>query len=100
MNSKERLIAALEHHQTDRLPVTNAIVFEQHMKGSSNIEFFEHFGLDAIDWPMAYNFDPKSGEYFNPEHTEMGFLEARRVMSGNWVIKIEKLEGNKLSLLR
>ena len=98
MDSKERLIAALEHRQTDRLPVTTHHLMpsflKNYMNGAPNIEFFEHFGLDAIYWPMAYKFDPKRGEYFDPEHTEMGFLEARRVMSDNWVIKIEKLEGH------
>lgn len=98
MNSKERFIAALEHRQTDRLPVTTHHLMpsflSNYMNGASNLEFFEHFGLDAIDWPMAYKFDPKRGEYFDPEHTEMGFLEARRVMSDNWLIKIEKLEGH------
>ena len=97
MKSKERLIAALEHRPTDRLPVTTHHLMpsflSNYMDGASNMEFFEHYGLDPIDWQMAYTFDPNRGEYFDPEHTEMGFLEARRVMSDNWVIKLEKLEG-------
>ena len=97
MNSKERFIAALEHRQTDRLPVTTHHLMpsflNNYMDGASNIEFFEHFGLDPIDWQMACTFDPKRGEYFDPAHTEMGFLEARRVISDNWIIKLEKLEG-------
>ncbi|MEA3476587.1 MAG: uroporphyrinogen decarboxylase family protein [Bacteroidota bacterium] len=97
MNSKERFIATLEHRPTDRLPVTTHHLMPSFLKnylnGASNMEFFEQFGLDPIDWQMAYTFDPNRGEYYDPEHTEMGFLEARRVISDEWVIKIEKLEG-------
>jgi len=97
MNSKERFIAALEGRQTDRLPVTTHHLMPSFlntfMNGISNQEFFEHFSLDAIDWQMACKFDPKRSEYYDPEHTEMGFLEARRVMSDNWEIKIDELEG-------
>lgn len=97
MNTKERFIAALEHRPTDRLPVTTHHIMPSFLKtylnGATNFEFFKHFGLDAIDWQMAYKFDPAKGEYYDPEHTEMGFLEARRVMSDNWIIKLEKLDG-------
>jgi len=97
MNSKKRLIAALEHHPTDRLPVTTHHLMpsflDNYMDGAANMEFFDCFGMDPIDWQMAYTFDPGRGEYYDPEHTEMGFLEARRVLSDNWVIKLEKLEG-------
>jgi len=97
MNSKERFIAALEHRPTDRLPVTTHHLMpsflNKYMDGASNMEFFEHFGLDPIDWQMAYTFDPTRGGYFDPQHTDMGFLEARRVISDHWVIQLEKLEG-------
>jgi len=97
MNTKERFIAALEGKKTDRLPVTTHHIMPSFLKtylnGASNLEFFKQFGLDAIDWQMAYKFDAAKGEYFDPKHTEMGFLEARRVMSDNWIIKLEDVEG-------
>ncbi len=97
MNPKERFIATLEHRPTDRLPVTTHHLMpsflKNYMDGKPNMEFFEQFGLDAIDWQMAYTFDSQRGEYYDPEHTEMGFLEARRVLSDNWIIQLEKLEG-------
>lgn len=97
MNTKERFIAALERKKTDRLPVTTHHVMpsflHNYLNGASNKEFFEKFAIDAIDWQMAYKFDPSKGEYYDPAHTEMGFLEARRVMSDNWLIKLEKVEG-------
>lgn len=97
MNTKERFIAALEHKKTDRLPVTTHHIMpsflDTHLNGAINKEFFKQFGLDAIDWQMAYKFDAAKGEYFDPMHTEMGFLEARRVMSDNWIIKLENEDG-------
>jgi hypothetical protein len=97
MNTKERFVAALENRQADRLPVTTHHLMpsflNNFLNGASNAEFFEQFVIDAIDWQMAYKFDASKGEYFDPEHLEMGFLEARRVMSDNWVIKIENVTG-------
>ena len=97
MNTKERFVAALERRPTDRLPVTTHHIMpsflKNYMNGASNMEFFEYFGLDPIDWQMAYSFDPGKGEYFDPGHTEMGFLEARRVISDQWIIRLDNLEG-------
>ncbi len=97
MTSKERFIAALEKKVPDRLPVTTHHVMpsflKKYLNGFSNQDFFEKFGLDPINWVMAYDYSPEKGEYYDPEHTEMGFLEARRVVSDNWKVKIEKLDG-------
>ena len=41
---------------------------------------------------MAFDYSPEKGEYFDPTHTEMGFLEARRVVSDNWQVNIDKLD--------
>ncbi len=59
----------------------------------SNQQFFDHFKLDRIDWQMAYLYDASKGEYFDPAHTEMGFLEARRVLSDNWQVEIKQEDG-------
>jgi hypothetical protein len=57
MNSRERFVAAFEHRQTDRLPITTHHLMlsflKNNMNGASNYEFFEHFGLDAIDWQVG-----------------------------------------------
>ncbi len=65
---------------------------ENCMNGISNQDFFDFFRIDPIHWVMAYNYSPDKGEYFDPAHTEMGFLEARRVCSDNWRIKLESIE--------
>ncbi len=97
MTPKERFITALNRNKPDRLPVTTHHVMpsflKNYMNGISDQDFFNTFGLDPINWVMAYDCSPGNGEYFDPEHLEMGFLEARRVVSDNWQVKIEKLDG-------
>jgi len=96
MDAKQRLITTLGQGRADRLPVTTHHVMpsflESHMNGISNDEFFEEIGLDPIKWVMAYRYSPERGEYFDPGHTELGFLEARRVCSDNWRVEIEPME--------
>jgi len=96
MNPKERFIAALEHKKTDRLPFTTHHLmpsFLQHFTdGMSNQEFFENFGIDPINWVIAYACSKERGEYFDPYHTQIGFLEARRVVSDNWRVQVEILD--------
>jgi uroporphyrinogen decarboxylase len=96
MTSKERMLTALRGERSDRLPVTTHHVMpsflESHMEGKSDQEFFDIFGLDPIRWIIAYAANESTGEYFDPGHTELGFLEARRVSSDSWRFKVEKLD--------
>ncbi len=96
MNAKERFITTLEGGQADRMPFTTHHIMpsflENCMNGISNEEFFDFFGIDPIQWVMAYNFPPDTGEYFDPTHIKLGFLEARRICSDNWRIKLESIE--------
>jgi len=95
MTGKERFLNVLDRKATDRLPVTTHHVMpsflETHMKGKSDQDFFDYFGLDPIRWVIAFDADETRGEYFDPGHTELGFLEARRVSSDNWRFLIEKI---------
>ena len=53
MNSRERLLAALDRRTPDRLPVTTHHLmpsFLAGMEGIGELEFFDRFGLDAIRW--------------------------------------------------
>ena len=96
MNSRERLLRALNREVPDQLPVTTHHVMpsflDQYMDGASNKEFFEHFGMDPIHWIIAYAPDTNQGEYYDPNHGEPGFLEARRICSEQWQFRIETLE--------
>ena len=96
MTSKERMLTALRGERPDRLPVTTHHVMpsflDSHMEGKSDQEFFDIFGLDPIHWIIAYAANESAGDYYDPGHTELGFLEARRVSSDSWRFKVEKLD--------
>ena len=104
MTSKERMLTALRGERPDRLPVTTHHVMpsflDSHMEGKSDQDFFDHFGLDPIHWIIAYTANESGGEYYDPGHTELGFLEARRVCSDDWRFKIEKLENKQYDTSR
>jgi hypothetical protein len=96
MNSKDRFIVTLEGGKADRMPVTMHHIMpsflDNYMDGISSLDFFNFLGIDPINWVMAYQYSPDKGEYFDPGHTGMGFLEARRVCSDNWRVELESLE--------
>jgi uroporphyrinogen decarboxylase len=104
MNSKERLMSALTGRKTDRLPVTTHHVMpyflNKYLGNISNQEYFDFFGLDPINWIMASKCSRDKGEYFDPTHKELGFLETRRVCSDNWRILIENLPDNQFTTQR
>ncbi len=97
MNSKQRFLNAIERKKTDRLPVTTHHLMpsflNKYMDGISDQEFFDHFGLDPVKWMISHTFDSSKGEYYDPIHTEIGFLEARRICTDNWRFLSEKIEG-------
>jgi uroporphyrinogen decarboxylase len=96
MHSKDRFIITLDGGKADRMPVTTHHIMpsflDQYMDGISDQDFFDLLGIDPIKWVIAYRFSPERGEYFDPGHTSPGFLEARRILSEEWQVKIEPLE--------
>lgn len=95
MTSKQRLICALEGRQPDRLPVTTHHLMDSFLNrqlgGASAREFFDRFGLDAIQWVAAHRPDEAAGEYFDPLQGPPGFLEARRVSTDHWRVYPETI---------
>jgi len=95
MTSRERFLTALKRQKPDRMPVTTHHVMisflNKYFGGKNKDEFFDYLGLDPITWEMAYTFNPGTGEYFDPAHTDLGFLEARRISSDNWRFRIDEL---------
>jgi hypothetical protein len=70
MTSKERMLAAIEGKMPDRLPVTThhlmPYFLDVYMDGISELEFFEHFGMDAYVWTVSYR--SESGQAWLDEH--------------------------------
>src|ERR1039457_5317044 len=91
MTPKQRMIAALEHRQADRLPVTTHHIMQYYLDkyegGISTPEFFDRYGLDPITWVVKHKPAPGTGDYFDPLQGEPGFLEARRIWSNNWRVE-------------
>ncbi len=96
MNSKQRFITALERGIPDRLPVTTHHLQdyfrETYMDGKSDIEIFEHFGMDPIHWTGPYLPNTAHGDYFDPQQEEPSNPRfSRCIVSENWQISSEIL---------
>lgn len=95
MTSRQRLITALEGGIPDRLPVTTHHLMPSFLKtlknGMSNEDFFEHFGLDPIQWVVVHRPDPAKGQYFHPEQEDLGFLGCRYISHDHWRLEWESI---------
>ena len=99
MTSKQRLTCAIAGGQPDRLPATTHHLMDSFLKhfmgGASKLEFFDRFGLDAIDWVVAHRPDVSAGEFYDPLQGPPGFLEARRIATRDWQAVAEDLPGRE-----
>jgi uroporphyrinogen decarboxylase len=97
MSSKQRMLTAIQGGVPDRLPATTHHVMpyflRRYMADMSTQAFFEHFGLDAINWVIAVKPDHSRNEYYDSNQGPPGFLEPRRVVSESWRIECEDLPG-------
>ncbi|MEI6050899.1 MAG: uroporphyrinogen decarboxylase family protein [Bacteroidota bacterium] len=97
MTSKQRFLNALAGKKTDMLPVTTHHLMpsflNKYMDGKSDQEFFDYFCLDPVNWTIAHTYDASKGEFFDPTHTETGFLEARRICTDSWIFSTEDIQG-------
>jgi uroporphyrinogen decarboxylase len=104
MSSKERMLAAINCQKADHLPVTTHHVMpsflDKYMSGMSYDEFFEHFGLDAIQWAIPHRPDESNGEFYNPDQGEIDFLGNRLISSDTWQIKWEEIPGQDYHTIR
>jgi hypothetical protein len=96
MNSRQRLLTALEGGTPDRLPVTTHHIQDyfrdKYMGGKTDIEIFDYFGLDAIHWSGPYRPDTVKGEYFDPlQEVPADPRFSRRIASDDWRISTESL---------
>jgi uroporphyrinogen decarboxylase len=104
MTSKQRLVSAFNHGKADRLPTTThhlmPYFLDKYMDGISFQQFFEIFGLDAIQWISPHRPDPSIGEYYDPLQGEPGFLEARRIWSDQWQVRAEEIPHPEFKTVR
>jgi uroporphyrinogen decarboxylase len=104
MTSKQRFIAALERRAPDRLPVTTHHVMDyflkKYMGGVTNEDFFDRFGLDPILWVGAQKPDGSRGEYFDPGHVDVDYVESRRICSPRWRIETRDVPGHDYKTTR
>ncbi|MBU1699796.1 MAG: hypothetical protein KJ970_04740 [Candidatus Eisenbacteria bacterium] len=81
MNSKQRLVTAIDGGIPDRLPVTThhlmPYFMEKYMNGMSELEFFNHFGMDPIQWIWPFVTIPP-----NPEHWR---IESRNIPDSKYI---------------
>jgi uroporphyrinogen decarboxylase len=99
MNSKQRLLTALDRKIPDRLPVTTHHVMpyflNRTMDGMTTDEFFDAFGLDPIVWTVPHTADESRGDYLAPNQEAPGFLESECIESDTWRIRKEKSGGGE-----
>jgi uroporphyrinogen decarboxylase len=102
--SKERMVIAIEGGKPDRLPATTHHVMpyflDKYMGGISAQEFFDYFELDPITWVVPHRPDTDKGEYYDPLQGEIGFLESRRISTGQWRIEYEDVPHPKYKTTR
>ena len=105
MNSKERFLAAIERKKLpDRLPVSTHHVMpyflEKYLEGITDQKFFDLFKLDPILWINSRKADTGSGDYFDPNQKELGYLESKRICSDNWRIEEKMIPDSRYRTIR
>jgi hypothetical protein len=106
MTSKERMVAAIAGTGLDRLPVTTHHVMpyflEKCLPGTSERQFWDKFGFDAITWCVPHMPAPGSQDYPDPQQAGIGFLESHRVANDSWRVFSEDAskDGHRLTRYR
>jgi uroporphyrinogen decarboxylase len=95
MTSRQRMLTAIQRGVPDRLPVTTHHVMEyfleKYMGGISSQEFFEYFGLDAIQWIDPRRPDTDAGQYMTNEQL---------IVTDDWRIKVEDIPDPQYKTMR
>jgi uroporphyrinogen-III decarboxylase len=104
MNSKERMLIALDGGIPDRLPVTTHHLMQsfldKYMDGASSDEFFHYFGLDPICWILPTCPDENAGEYYEPDQEIEGTSASHWIVNDNWRIRREPVPGRNYAASR
>jgi uroporphyrinogen decarboxylase len=106
MTSKERMLAAITGTGPDRLPVTTHHVMpyflQKCLPGTSERQFWDDFGFDAITWCVPHIPAPGPPDYPDPLQASIGFLESRRFANDSWRVFSEDVsrDGHRLTRYR
>ena len=105
MNSRERLLSALTGNIPDRLPVTTHHIMDYfrntYMNGKSNLEIFEHFGLDPIHWTAPLRPNLSAGDYYDPvDLTSVEPTHSRWIINDEWRITSKEIPDQKFLATR
>ncbi len=104
MNVKDRFLCALRGDKPDRLPVTTHHIMPYFLKKYYNNktyqEFFLDMDIDPIEWIIDYSPDKSNGEFYDPIHTEIGFLDARRVCNDSWRFDEEIIKSDESGITK
>ena len=94
MTPKQRLLTAINRCVPDRLPGTTHHLMpsflNEQMAGISNVEFFDHFGLDAIHWTVPLRSIPGQTEIH-----EEGYA-----YNDDWHVLAEKIANDRYKTTR
>jgi len=97
VNSRQRLLTALDGGRPDRLPVTThhllPYFLETYLDGASEEEFFDRFGLDPIKWVWSVKPDEKRREYWSSDAEDSSSDGRRWIVSDDWRIEATTLPG-------
>lgn len=96
MNSRQRLLTAINLGIPDRLPVTTHHIMDYfrntYMNGRSNLEIFDHFNLDSIHWTAPVRPDIEVQDYYDPSDPPSDNpMHSRRITNENWRISSEAI---------
>ncbi len=91
MLTKQRFLTAINGGKPDRLPVTThhlmPYFLDKYTGGMTNDEFFQEFGLDAINW--IYEIKPADNKSFRYETNDP--VAAKVIVSNQWQLTTEPI---------
>ncbi|KPJ94301.1 MAG: hypothetical protein AMS18_03970 [Gemmatimonas sp. SG8_17] len=99
MNSRERLLTALDRREADRLPATThhlmPYFLDTYMNGMGEDGFFDCFGLDPVMWVWDQKPDESSGDYWTLIEAGAVGGGKRWITSDNWRIEVAAVSGTR-----
>jgi len=104
MNSRKRLLTAVDGGIPDRLPVTThhlmPYFLKKYMNNISHQAFFDYFKLDPILWINKLKPDESKGAYCEQSQQELDDMQPGVIFSDQWRIEQEEISGQQYHTVR